>query len=343
MRISFKKEIITTVFHNPKHGFQLTPAHCEIRYDPLTGQLSRIFPSKRINFHQPGPKSTAGESKGTCPFCPENLEKSTPRFPEDLIPSGRLKSGKACVIPNLSVYESYNGVVIMSPDHYVGMKEISAEMISQSLRASLEFLVTAGRKDPGNARYGSVNWNYMPCAGGSLIHPHLQVIAGRNPSTYAQSVIKASDEYYKSKGSVFWSDLIETESGGDRHPGNTGNITWLSTFAPRGLADITAIIPEKRSASDINAKDIANLASGLLKVISYYHRCGIPGFNTSLYLAGREDEGFWSTLRMIGRFNTAPLAGSDVSYMQTLLGDPWSFQLPEVTAAEMKTYFDRPR
>ncbi|MFZ5648708.1 MAG: hypothetical protein ACOY30_13930 [Bacillota bacterium] len=339
MRVEFKKEIVKTSFHSPKAGFQLTPVNCEIRYDPLTNQLSRIFPSKKMNFPEQRWKSLADESKSACPFCPENIEKATPRFPEDLIPTGRLKAGKACVIPNLSVYESYSGVVIMSPDHYVEMEEISADMIFQSLCASLEFLVTVHRKDPGKSRYGSVNWNYMPCAGGSMIHPHLQVIAGKNPSTYVQTIVEAGNFYYNTNRSIFWSDLIETEAGGERHPGNTGDVVWLTTFAPRGLADITAVIPGKRAPWDIDENDINNLVSGLLKVISYYHQSGIPGFNAALYLAREEDEGFWATLRMIGRFTTAPLAGSDVSYMQTLLGDPWSFHLPEETARELRRHF----
>lgn len=342
MRIEFKKEIVITHIHNPKEGFKLTPVNCEIRYDPLTGQLSRIFPSKKLNFFDPLLGKMAQDSKSGCPFCPENMEMATPRFPEYLIPTGRLTEGNAWVIPNLSAYESYNGVVIMSPEHYTGMEKISAPMLSQSLGASLKFLRTIGRKDPGTARYGSVNWNYMPCAGGSLVHPHLQVITGRNPSNYVHSIVSSGNEYHEKNRSVFWSDLVEAEAEGERYLGRTGGIVWISTFAPRGLADVTAIIPDKRTPSDFNERDIMNLVSGLLKVIGYYHQAGIPGFNMALYLAREEDQGFWATLRTIGRFTTDPLAGSDVSYMQTLLGDPWSFHLPEETARELKGRFNCP-
>ncbi|MFZ5631419.1 MAG: hypothetical protein ACOY40_01090 [Bacillota bacterium] len=116
---------------------------------------------------------------------------------EEFIPTGRLRSGQAVVVPNLSVYESYNGVVVMGPDHFVGMGEMTPAMLEQSLSAALEFLRIAARKDPDNARYGTVNWNYMPYAGGSMIHPHLQVIAGRNPSSLVDRMAREGSRYYR--------------------------------------------------------------------------------------------------------------------------------------------------
>ena len=340
MPVSFKKDIVKSSFCDPRMDFQISHHLSEIRYDPLTSQLSRIFPSKAFMLPRHDWTPAANQSLARpCPFCAENLENSTPRFPEEFIPTGRVRVGQAVVVPNISVYESYNGVVVMAPEHYVSMRDMTSGMIGQSLEAAVEFLKRAAGKDPDNARYGTVNWNYMPHAGGSVIHPHLQVIAGRNPSSYAGLIIRECERYYRSNNSVFWADLLEAESGGPRYLGKTGSVVWLATFAPRGLADVTAVLPEKASVRDIGEEDIKDIASGVLRVVRYYDSVNIPAFNMALYFARREDQGFWVTLRMIARFSVGPLSASDFSYMQALLGDPWTFQLPEEMAPELRRYF----
>lgn len=340
MKFSLRKEIIYSIFYDPRDDFRITRSHCEMRYDPLTGQLSRILPSKslKLPIHDWTPYIN-GLAVSDCPFCPENMEKATPRFPEEFIPGGRLKAGRAVVVPNISAYDWYNGVVIMTPEHRVGMGDITSGMVEQSLCAAMEFLRSAAGNDPDNARYGSVDWNYMPFAGGSVLHPHLQVIAGNRPSTYVELMIRGGGEYYRDNGTVFWADLLSAEAGGERRLGQTGNITWLATFAPRGLADVTAVIPGKVTAMDIDQPDIRNIASGVLKVIHYYHSVNIASFNMALYLADEKDEGFWASLRMVGRFSVYPLMVSDVSYMQALLGDSWTFHLPEEMALDLKKFF----
>lgn len=340
MKVNFKKDVLSATFHDPRNNFEITTTCCEIRYDPLTGRLSRIFPSKTLKLSRYDWNPAVDHSRRqACPFCPENLERSTPRFTGDFVPGGRIRLGRAVVVPNLSAYESYNGVVVMSPDHYLGMGEITSGALGESLAAGLEFLARASAADPDNARYGSVNWNYMPLAGGSLVHPHLQVVAGRKPSTYAGLLIGKSAAYRRKNGSVFWSDLLEAEEGGPRFLGRTGRVAWLATFAPLGLGDVTAVIPGKAAPGDLGEGDVRDVASGMLKVIGYYDSVNIPAFNSALYLARREDRGFWATLRMVGRFTIHPLGGSDISYIQYLLGDPWTFRLPEEMAAELKKNF----
>ena len=61
----------------------------EIRTDPLTGTTGRVF---NLPYHppkSPNTEETFKRSEGIfCPFCPENIENSTPRFPEELLPGG---------------------------------------------------------------------------------------------------------------------------------------------------------------------------------------------------------------------------------------------------------------
>ncbi|MGB9802375.1 MAG: hypothetical protein ACPLUI_01025, partial [Desulfofundulus sp.] len=196
MAIELRKIINETQFKNPFHNFALTSISSEIRYDPLTGQRVRILPlrNRKLPRHDWTPFVEESRQK-FCPFCPENLEKATPRFPENMIPEGRLKYGQAVVVPNLTPYEIYAGVTVMGPDHYLSMTALTADIIVESLRAALDFLKLVEAYDPERGRYGSVNWNYMPYSGGSIIHPHLQVLCGPQPCRYDAEMIAHGKAY----------------------------------------------------------------------------------------------------------------------------------------------------
>ena len=44
---------------------------------------------------------TAQRTREGCPFCPEKAEKSTPRFPAELVPEGMTRVGEARTFPSL--------------------------------------------------------------------------------------------------------------------------------------------------------------------------------------------------------------------------------------------------
>lgn len=338
MPIIFSRTKNESVYLDPRSNFEPRTVHSEIRRDPLTGQVSRIFPFRKLILHRHDWTPFVEESKQKfCPFCPEVMDKVTPMFPPAITDQGRIKVGNAVAIPNLNPYEKHAAVVIMSQRHYIPMPEIDVQLMVDSFRAGLTYLQKAAAADPDGARYGSINWNYMPYAGGSLIHPHLQVLAGAEPCTYDRNLITASARYARTNGSNYWTDLVETEkSRGDRYIGKTGRAHWLCAFAPRHVGDILGIVPGKKTIDDLTDQDLADLAAGLKMVIDYYDRCNIVSFNAALYFARAEDEGFTAHARIVGRFTIFPLVGSDITHMQVLHDDPWTVILPEVMAEDIK-------
>jgi galactose-1-phosphate uridylyltransferase len=341
MTIKFEKKINESTFLDPGNNFQPKTIKIEIRFDPLTGQISRIFPLRQLILHRHDWTPYVEESKQKfCPFCPAVLEKVTPKFPEDIAPEGRIKVGDAVTVPNINPYEKYASVVVMSSRHYIPMEEIETTLMVDSFQAGLEYLRRAAAVDPAGASYASINWNYMPYAGGSLIHPHLQVLAGSQPSTYDNRLIKASVNYFKQHKSNYWEDLVDKEiNNGKRYIGKTGNAHWLSVFAPRHVGDVIGIILGKQTIDDLSGQDLADFASGFKKVIDYYNRCNIVSFNAALYFAHREDIGFTVHARIVGRFTIFPLVGSDITHMQILHDDPWTVVLPEIIAGDLKNDF----
>jgi len=220
------------------------------------------------------------------------------------------------------------------------MEDISPSVMSDSIKAAIQYLKLIAGKDPENARFASVNWNYMPYAGGSLIHPHLQVLAGSEPCNLDGEMMDSASAYFKNHGSIYWHDLVEEEKDqGQRYIGATGEIEWLATFAPLAMADITAVIPNCSTIYGFTDDNLKDLTLGFKRIISYYDSVNLPAFNMALYFAGNDQRGFCCTARFVGRYTLFPLVGSDVSNMQMLHHDPWTLHLPEILAKEAGKYF----
>lgn len=341
--INFLKKVNKTRYHDPTKNFELNEVDSEKRYDPLTGKMVRIFPFRKIGFPRHDWTPFVEESrKRFCPFCPEVIEKTTPRFPEDLMPGGRLRVGDAVLVPNLHPFEVHTGVVVMTPVHYLSMSDITPRIMADSIRAGLQYLKIVADKDPLNARFSSVNWNYMPYAGGSLIHPHMQVFSGADPSCLDGEMVRSAAGYFNDHGSNYWHDLVEAEKrDGQRYLGSTGGIEWLATFAPLAMCDVTAVLLNCPTFRQVTEDHINQLTRGMKNIISYYDSVNIPAFNMAMYFAGDDDKGFCCTVKIVGRYTLFPLVGSDVSHMQMLHHDPWTLHLPEVMAEELKGFFNQ--
>ena len=224
MSISFIKIKDRMRLKNPFKDFAMDEIPFEIRYDPLTGQSTRIFdlpyrPVARPDFEQLIRKS----KEMNCPFCPESLEKATPLYPEEIIPGGRVHAGGACLFPNLLPLDRYAGVCIFGKDHFIGPGGFTPEIIRDGFTAARTFIKSIARRDPG-VRFFNINWNYMPPAGSSMIHPHLQVNCGEIPTYQTRVQMECSQAYSLKNGRTFWEDYRAAErEAGERVIGDIGS------------------------------------------------------------------------------------------------------------------------
>jgi UDPglucose--hexose-1-phosphate uridylyltransferase len=97
--IRFRAEKKFARLHDPRRNFELAQVESEIRFDPLTGSTGRICHFSLANLPVPDLSAIIAESRAVCPFCPEKVESITPRFPEDLVPAGRMRRGRPCCFP----------------------------------------------------------------------------------------------------------------------------------------------------------------------------------------------------------------------------------------------------
>lgn len=331
----------TATYLDPSRGFEPTTVEMEKRYDPLTGEVSLLVPFKRFHLAPVDwSDMVAAFPARKCPFCPENREEATPRFTPDFYPAGRMVYRDAVVIPNLSPYGKHSAVVIMSSRHYLAWEDLSREIIGDAFRAALLFLENCARAVSPGELYCSINWNYMPYSGGTLIHPHLQVLAGREPSNYHGRCLAGEKEYFRTYSSAFWNDLVETEKdSGARYIGQTGSLEWLSAFAPKALADLAVVFSGCRSLAEIGPEHVAGLAEGMVRIFPWYAGHNIPSFNFSLFITSRKKKGILVFGRLAGRFPLIPPAGSDMSYLQVLHDTPWTVLTPEDLAKGLRPLF----
>jgi galactose-1-phosphate uridylyltransferase len=187
----------------------------------------------------------------------------------------------------------------------------------------------------------SINWNYLPPAGSSVIHPHLQALASHVAFTYERETLSASRRYFRKNGSIYWADLIKVEKErSERFIGETGNIAWLSNFAGRGRdPDILVIFQGKHAISELAESDFKNFYDGLHKVFQYMTDRNYASFNLSLYSAPPGEDHFWVHARLKPRFQFPLLGTADYCFLEALHDEFLCQNYPEMQCREIKTYF----
>jgi galactose-1-phosphate uridylyltransferase len=339
--ITFKKKVQKSRLLNPTEGFKEIELSLETRWDPLTKRSVRVLnlPIPKFDLWDMEEMLKKGGPQ-VCPFCPETLEKVTPRFTEDFFPGGRLRLGEVCLFPNRIPFDRYCAVAVMSRQHYVPLSDFNQEMLFNAFSAALIFLRRVAEKDPA-VHYSSINWNYLPMAGGSIIHPHLQILAGAFPTYYQNILIQAARRYHSRGGRIYWEDLIDKEKQiGERYIGTVGRTVWLASFAPLGITDLMTVFPGSTSLPALQEQDLKDFCAGLLRVFRFFLVYNHYSFNLGLY-SGRYpgQDSFWVQARMMTRRLLPPMGASDVSYFEKIHKESLDYITPERVCAAVKEYF----
>ncbi|WNS76591.1 hypothetical protein RRV45_06175 [Bacillus sp. DTU_2020_1000418_1_SI_GHA_SEK_038] len=312
----------------------------EIRFDPITGESSRLIYDSGLVFTPPDYTEIAKKNGGAkCPFCQENLLKMTPIFPKEINENGRIIKGEAVGFPNLFPYSKHNGVVIFSGQHYVRLEEFTIELITNAFSAAQDYLKRIITSDP-EARYISINWNYLPYSGGSVLHPHIQVCASDSPTNY-QAQLEAKTKAYEGNNDLF-TNLYETEKAkGERWIGEKGNVAWMHAYAPKGQNDFVAIFPEKYTINDLTEQDWTDFAAGLKAIFQTLTEQGFASFNMALNFSLNEDLKQAVHVRLIPRFTVGMMETSDTNFYQALHQEPLTYKVPEEVASRAREYFNK--
>jgi galactose-1-phosphate uridylyltransferase len=340
MPIEFKSIKTKHRLFNPLKQFALDEMPLEIRFDPLTGQTGRVLDT---GYRIPAPPDLSALIRRSreifCPFCSETLEKSTPLYPEEVIPGGRIRSGRATLIPNLLPLDKYAAVSVFSEEHYIPLDGFSPDVMRDAFAAALTFIGHVLDFDPA-VQYCSVNWNYMPPAGSSLVHPHIQVNCGEIATNHQRWQLEGSRSYREENGADFWRDFMKAEIENElRYIGTMGDTFWTLNFVPLAyLPDVLCLFPRLVSAAQLEEETLLNFLTGLSRILLYFHSRNIHSFNLAL-LSLRQGEYFRMNARVSPRLLTRDIGNSDQTYSHTLHRETYCMIPPESVSREVRRAF----
>lgn len=345
-RIHFQSRRDQLLIMNPLAGFEAWEQTVEIRRDPLLGHTAIYNPALRDKakiflgeVDRDLVAKAAEETAESCVFCPHSIHK-TARYPEALMENGRIEIGEAVLFPNLFALGAYHAVVTVSRQHFLALHEFSPERLFNALQAMHRFAEAVSRHD-SNARYLTLNANYLFPAGASLVHPHFQLLMTAEPYAHHAWLLEACRRFRAAEGVAYHEELASTERQlGERYIARRGEWHWLSAYAPLGTNEVLALHEGQGDFLRLKENDLADLAEGLSRVLRLYGDLGHLSFNFSLYSlrdAG-SDDGFNCLLRCITRQNPYENYRCDDFFLQKLLQTELILNLPESLARRAQRF-----
>ncbi len=284
----------------------------QFREETYTGFRCRISPdrSKRHILHPP----VIPEDNGDCPFCPERVFSITPLFPD----GRRIIHNESVTFPNMFPFGKGHVVTVITKAHQVDV--FKRQQIVDALSGQVEAL----RMYPG---YPSINMNFLPSAGASMVHPHMQGLCDVRPSPVMDRYLAAGQKYREQSGRNYWEAVIEEEKASGRFLFGD-DIVWSAHAIPCGEREIRGILP----IATLDEVDpcIDSLAQGILEVLALYRNLGTNAFNMAIFFdkAGSGND-FHAFCSLISRINPNPASMSDSAFMERMHGEPVIMTLPE--------------
>lgn len=307
-----------------------------IRVDPLTGHTSRIITGTRL---APAVRPDLGAltaRTGFCPFCADTIETATGVFDPAITAEGRIRRGSAVVVPNVMAYSEFSSVGLYdTQSHFLDLPELTPQRVGDLLEALTDYT-----RDVHGVRpmWSSLNANYLPPSGSSLIHPHAQSAHDDIGTTAQRRLVQLSEAW--PGASSYWDELIEQEEGGDRWVGRLGRVSVLTPWAPVGFNEVWALVQGAHDIPDLTAEDCAHLGAMLSAVLRTYADLNLASFNWALYGGGPQPSGRFSVLlRAVSRSNPDGVYRSDVTYFERLHDEALIDIGPEEMAAAVRPRF----
>ena len=326
--MELRRERLTAEMIDPGTG-EPVRTRIEVRLDPLTGHSSRILPERGLmppsDFDL---EAYAQQTEPSCPFCPDRLDRLTPRLTSRIHPGGRITRGAAVLFPNLHAYSSHSSVSVYSPRlHYMPVGEITQGLLADNLATQVAFAQAVMAAEPQSA-WASINANHMLPSGSSLFHPHTQGIVDSQPTTMQRLLADVPPQRFD--------DYLAAERrSGERYLGTTGRIQWLVSFAPIAPAELRAFAAGLCSPAELDDDLVGELAHGLALALGGYAEMGFQSFNCAIYGAPPGTEGYPLNLRLACRSNLKPLYRSDSTFLERLHWEGAVDCAPETVAQQV--------
>src|SRR5690606_4590335 len=130
---------------------------------------------------------------GFCPFCADTIETATGVFDPAITAEGRIRRGSAVVVPNVMAYSEFSSVGLYdTQSHFLDLPELTPQRVGDLLEALTDYT-----RDVHGVRpmWSSLNANYLPPSGSSLIHPHAQSAHDDIGTTAQRRLVQLSEAW----------------------------------------------------------------------------------------------------------------------------------------------------
>lgn len=244
------------------------------------------------------------------------------------------------MFPNLFPYGRYSAVSLFDDRHFVEIGTASMDLYADGFLNGRDYLLRVLESDPASV-YMAITQNHLPSAGGSLLHPHLQLQADTVASNHHRFLNERANEYLGMTGTRLFSAYLDYErKDGSRYIGRTGSWEWMAAFAPEGFFEIWGILPGVASIRQAGDGDWSSLARGVTTVQKFYRSLNRNGYNLGLLMVEDGSRALELRVVMIVRSNYAPWVRSDHTGFEVMLGDMATFTAPEDTARLARPFWD---
>jgi UDPglucose--hexose-1-phosphate uridylyltransferase len=338
--IDFEEQDLEASVPDLAAGGAWTRVRLRWRRDPLTGASARILTGEKLQPSSRPDLAALTAKPAFCPFDSEHLEKATFPFPAELTAEGRIRIGQAVVVPNIMAYATHSAVGIYDPGrHFLDLDEMRPALVGDALAAMVRHAQAVRRLDP-SATWSSINSNYLPPSGSSLVHPHLQSAHDAHGLTGQRFVVEQARAWKERHGS-YWAALLDQEASGPRWVGHIGRTAWLTPFAPTGFNEVWAVLDGVADVTELTEQDTQDLGQGLSHVLAAYKDWNLASFNFGMIGGGphAHEDGHHVVLKILSRSNPEPIYRSDATYFERVWGEALIDVSPEEVAEGLRARF----
>ena len=353
--IELEKRIRVAKIRSPLTNFEEIEQNIEFRKDPLLKHYSRINALRAERVKQaagPGEnyeknlEELVSKSSEKCFFCPHNVLKSTPKFPEELDIGERISRNDFTLFPNLFVFSENHAVGVLGQKHYTSLKDFSDSIWKDAILGSIDYF-KAVYKFNKQIKYPSINFNYLPPSASSILHPHIQIVHDIQATEMIEKLLVKSEEYFNdsNRENNFWLDLIETEKKfKERLISDNEFMTWVASFSPTGKNELTGIC--KSSKTDItqfNEQETLMLAKEINTAFkALYKGRGVRSLNMAMFIGpiGEDvSDYFRISVKIVSRPVLVPNYTGDIGFMELLHTETIAEASPEIIAETVREFF----
>jgi len=335
-RIELVEHQVTALVPELMAPTNLIDVPLRIRIDPLTGDTARIISGSKLAPSTRPDMTALTAPPAFCPFCADRIEAATGEFAPELTSEGRIRRGRAVVFPNVLAYSEFSSVGIYDAErHFVDLPDLTPQLIGDLLEALVAYTAAVHGRRP---MWSSINANFLPPAGSSLVHPHAQS-AHDDVGTSVQRRLVALSEAWRGDES-YWSTLVGHERDGERWIGSRARWSFFTPWAPVGFHEVWAVAAGPSDLAALTAADTADLGAGLAAIMRTYHELNLTSYNWALYGTGPQPSNRSALLlKVVSRSNAEPMYRSDVTYFEKLHAEAMIDLSPEEMAVLVRPRF----